>query len=57
MVYLLAFPSEAAMRAAWAAFRADPEWQRVREASERDGRLTARVESVTLAPTDYSPLQ
>jgi hypothetical protein len=57
MVYLLAFPSKAAADKAWQAFRDDPEWQRVKKASEKDGKLVERVESVYLNPTDYSPLK
>ena len=45
----------AARDAAWAAFRADPEWQAAAAASEVGGKLTAKVESVYLTMTDYSP--
>src|SRR5438309_1050467 len=55
LIYLLAFPSREAAEASWAAFRADPEWQRVRQESEADGPLAARIESLFLVPTDYSP--
>jgi len=55
LVYLLAYPSREAAKASWAAFMADPEWKAVREASEVDGKIVAKVESIFLAPTDYSP--
>jgi hypothetical protein len=57
LVYILAFPSREAADKSWAAFRADPEWQKVREASEKEGKLVEKVESVFLNPTDYSPLK
>lgn len=57
LVYLLAHPSREAAAQSWAAFGADPEWQRVQKASEADGRIVERVESVFLAPTDYSPMR
>ncbi len=57
LVYLLAFPSQEAAEKSWKAFRADPDWKRAREASEKDGRLVEKVESVFLKPTDYSPMK
>ena len=57
LVYLLAYPSRQAARDAWAAFNADPEWQRVRAASEANGRIVEKVESVFLDPTDFSPMK
>jgi hypothetical protein len=55
LVYLLAHASREAATASWAAFLADPEWRAVQTASEADGRIVARAESVFLAPSDYSP--
>ncbi len=57
LVYLLAFPDRVAADTSWEAFRADPDWQRAKDASEVDGPLVARIESVFLAPTAYSPLR
>ena len=57
LVYLLAHTNREAAQAAWAAFREDPDWIAARAASEVDGRLTARVTSVFLDPTDFSELQ
>jgi hypothetical protein len=56
LTYLLAFPSRSDAKERWAAFLADPEWQQVRTASEVNGKLVARIESVYLEPTDFSPL-
>jgi hypothetical protein len=57
LIYILAFPSREAARRSWKAFQEDPDWQRVRAESERDGRLVERVESVYMSPTDYSPIK
>jgi NIPSNAP len=55
LVYMLAHRSRTAADASWKAFRADPEWVKVKADSEKDGVLTAKIESVFLAGTDYSP--
>ena len=57
LIYLLAFPSQEAALKSWADFQADPEWEAVKEASEKDGKLAETIESVYLRPTDYSPLK
>ena len=59
LVYILAHKDREAAKKSWAAFGADPEWQKVRTASMApDGAsLTTKVESVFLNPTDYSPLK
>ena len=57
MVYIMAFPSEEAGKKSWDAFRKDPEWIAARDASEKNGKLVAKVESVYLNPTDYSPIK
>lgn len=57
LVYLLAHKSQEAARASFAAFGKDPEWVAAREASEKDGKIVAKVESQFLVPTDYSPMK
>lgn len=54
LIYILAHPSAEAHAKAFAAFRADPEWIAAKTASERDGSLTLKVDSVLMKPTDYS---
>ncbi|MFM8470078.1 MAG: NIPSNAP family protein [Limisphaerales bacterium] len=56
LIYFLAYPSLDARNASWKAFMADPDWQKAYKASEVDGKLVAKVESVYLSATDYSPL-
>ncbi len=57
MVYILAYPSKEAADKSWAAFRKDPDWIKARDASEKDGPIVAKVDSVYLNPTDYSTIK
>jgi NIPSNAP len=57
LVYLLSFADRAAAEASWKGFLADPEWASVRAESEKDGPLTAKIDSTYLNPTDFSPLR
>ena len=55
LIYLLAHASREAAKKSWAAFGADPDWKEAQKASEANGRLVTKVESVFLNATDYSP--
>lgn len=57
LVYVLAFPSREARNKAFAAFATDPEWIKARNESEKNGKLTDKVESVILMATDYAPVK
>ena len=57
LVYMLAYESRDARDKAWAAFKADPEWQKVYKASREDGPIVKQVISKFLTPTDYSPIK
>ena len=57
LIYMVAFDNMEHRERAWAAFRSDPEWMRVKAESEQDGALTARLTNSILIPTGYSPLQ
>jgi len=57
LVYLIAHSSREAAKANWAAFGKDPEWQKVANDSQVNGKIVAKVESVFLDPTNYSPLK
>jgi hypothetical protein len=57
LVYLLVHPSRAAADQAWRDFGADPEWQRVSEESQRDGRIVSQVVRMYLDPTDFSQMR
>jgi hypothetical protein len=57
LVYLLVFPDRAARDKAWGSFVADPEWQKVRADSEKDGKILEKRETVILMATDYAPVK
>lgn len=61
LIYLLKHQSVEAQKASFDAFRADPEWVKVKEDSEKagGGSLTIQdgVKSETLIATDYSPVK
>ena len=57
LIYVLAHPSREAAAKAWKDFGTDPEWLRVRTATEAAGLKVLKVESVFATPTDYSPLR
>jgi hypothetical protein len=57
LIYIVAHPSLAAAKKNWEAFRSDPEWIKVRDASEAGGKIVAKVESVFLDPADFSPMK
>ncbi len=55
LVYLLAYPSREARERSWKAFMADPAWQAAYKASEVNGKLVTKAESIFLSATDFSP--
>jgi len=57
LIYVLAHPSREAAAKNWQGFHDDPEWQKVKAASETQGALTTKIESVFADPTDYSPMK
>lgn len=57
LVYVLAHKSREAAKKSWDAFRNDPDWQTARAASEVNGKLVDKVQSIYMAATDYSPLK
>jgi hypothetical protein len=57
LIYVLAFPDREAAKKSWDGFRNDPEWHKARDASEKNGKIVAKVESVYMKPTDYSKMK
>ena len=55
LVYLMQYPSLEARAASWKAFLSDPDWKAAYAASTADGKLVARVDSVFLKTTEWSP--
>ncbi len=56
LIYLLAYPSREAREKSWKEFLADPDWQAAQKASEENGKLVTKVDSVFMTVTDFSPL-
>lgn len=57
LIYVLEHPSREEAKANWDAFRKDPEWQKVQKASEANGKLVEKVDSVFMDPADFSPMK
>jgi hypothetical protein len=57
LIYVLAHDSREAAKKSWDGFRNDPEWQKVRTASEANGPIVTKVDFVYMDPTDYSKLK
>jgi len=57
LIYILKHPSREEGEKNWAAFTADPEWQKVQKESEVNGRLATKVERIWLDPTEFSKLK
>lgn len=57
LIYILAHESREAAKKSWDAFREDPVWIKARDASEVNGKLVAKVDSVFMDATDYSPIK
>jgi len=57
LIYVISHASREQAKKNWAEFSADPEWQKVSEESQRDGKIVEKVESVFVDATDYSPLK
>jgi len=55
LIYILSHPSREAAAKNWQAFQNDPDWRQAKAASETQGALTTKIESLFVDPTDYSP--
>ena len=56
-IYILEHPSREEAQKNWAAFQADPEWQRVKAESEANGKLVDHIDRYFMDPTSFSALQ
>ncbi len=56
-IYILEHPSRQEAEKNWAAFQADPEWQRVKAESEASGQLVNRIERFFMDATSFSALR
>jgi hypothetical protein len=57
LIYMISHESREQAKKDWAEFGADPEWKQVQTASEVNGKLVEKVDSVFLDPTDFSPMK
>ena len=56
LIYVLSHESQEAADRSWKAFQADPDWIKVRDASEADGKILAKApERVYMKLTEFSP--
>ena len=56
LIYVISHESQEAADKSWKEFQADPEWIKVRDASEVDGKILAKPpERVFMTATAYSP--
>ncbi len=54
LIYIIAHKDRDAAKKSWDDFRNDPEWKEVAKASEVNGKIVSKVDSVFMDPTDYS---
>jgi len=54
---VLEHPSRQEGEKNWAAFQADPEWQKVKSESEADGPLVDHIDRYFMDPTAFSALK
>lgn len=57
LIYVLAHTSREAAKQSWKDFQADPEWIKVKAASESNGKIVTKVESIFADPTDFSAIK
>jgi hypothetical protein len=57
LIYVISHASKEQAAKNWTEFRNDPEWKKVSAASEVNGKIVAKVESVYMDPTDFSKLK
>jgi hypothetical protein len=55
LIYVLSYPDKEAREKSWKSFSEDPEWKKVQSESEANGKLVAKVESIFMKTTDFSP--
>src|SRR4051812_12336474 len=57
LIYILAHTSREAAKKSWDGFQHDPDWIKVRNASEAGGKIVTKVESIYAEPTDFSAIK
>ena len=57
LIYIISHQSREAAKKNWADFQTDPEWKKVSDESQVNGRIVSKVVSVFMDSTDYSPMK
>jgi len=57
LIYVVSHDSQEAADKSWKAFQADPEWVKVRDASEADGKIVMKVDRVFMTLAAWSPVK
>jgi hypothetical protein len=57
LIYVVSHDSREAADKSWKGFQGDPDWQKVRTASEADGKIVEKVDRIWMKLTDYSPVK
>ena len=57
LIYVVSHESRDQAKKNWDAFGADPEWVKVRTASEANGKIVEKVDRVFMDATDYSKIK
>ncbi len=57
LIYILAHPSREAANKSWDAFRNDPDWKIARTASEINGPIVVKTQSVFMESTAFSAIK
>lgn len=57
LIYFLGHDNKDAFNAAFDAFRVDPDWLKVRDASEESGKIVEKVDAVLFKSLPYSPIK
>jgi hypothetical protein len=55
LYYILSYPNQAARDSSWKHFSSDPVWREVAKKSEESGKIVAKVKSIFMQATDFSP--
>ncbi|MGH6630432.1 MAG: NIPSNAP family protein, partial [Burkholderiales bacterium] len=57
LTYLLEWQDLAERERVWSGFMGDPEWQKARAESEKNGPIVAQITNTILAPTAFSKMK
>jgi hypothetical protein len=56
-IYVLSHESRESARRSWSAFTSDPIFRAALQEADKDGKAVAKIETIFVNPTDFSPLK